>query len=401
MRSIEELRNDTPGVEIVAHFNNCGSALPPNPVIDAQIEHLRLESDLGGYEAAQRNHGKRTLYSAAAALLGCGSDEIAFADSASRAWDVLVNSLGLRPGDEIVTSRLEFGVNLLILRRLAIRTGARVKIVNSRPDGTIDLDDLYRSLSDRTKLVAIAHAAGHYGGVNPVEAIGAAIAGTEAVFLVDATQSLGQLPVDVDAMRCHALTASGRKWLRGPRGTGFLYVRNDVSDRIDPVTVGLVTSDVSFDNYSIREEVALRSNARRFEAWERNVAAEIGLAVAIEYFLEVGIDWAHHRITALASYILDRLRSVPGVFVLPTDELRSGVVGLTVPGGEPAVVALRSYLRERSVHVSSMAYIDAPLDYAARGIDAVLRISPHYYNTDNEVDTLCEHLADGLKALAA
>jgi selenocysteine lyase/cysteine desulfurase len=237
--------------------------------------------------------------------------------------------------------------------------------------------------------------------VNPVEAVGAAIAGTEAVFLVDATQSLGQLPVDVDAMGCHALTASGRKWLRGPRGTGFLYVRNDVSDRIDPVTVGLVTSDVSFDNYSIREEVAMRSNARRFEAWERNVAAEIGLAVAIEYFLEVGIDWAHHRIVALASYVLDRLRSVPGVFVLPTNDVRSGVVGLTVPGGEPAVVALRGYLRERSVHVSSMAYIDAPLDYAARGIDAVLRISPHYYNTDNEVDTLCEHLADGLKALAA
>jgi selenocysteine lyase/cysteine desulfurase len=347
------------------------------------------------------NQNKRTLYSAAANLLGCAAEEIAFADSASRAWEVLVNSLGLRPGDEIVTSRMEFGINLLTLRRLATRTGARVTIVESRSDGTIDLDDLSRSLTERTRLVAITHAAGHYGGVNPVEAVGELVAGVEAVLLVDATQSVGQMPVDVDAMSCHALTASGRKWLRGPRGTGFLYVRNGFSDRIDPVAVGLVTSDLSFDNYSIKEELALRSDARRFEAWERNVAAEIGLAVAVEYLLRIGVDWVHQRIKDLTAHILDRLESIPDIAVLPADDLRSGILGLALPGGRPAVAAVRSYLHERGVNVSSMDYMDAPLDCAARGIDATLRISPHYYNTDNEVDLLCEQLVAGLKAVAA
>jgi selenocysteine lyase/cysteine desulfurase len=402
MRSIAELRRETPGVEAVAHFNNCGSALPPVAVRDAQVRHLELESELGGYEAAQVNQPRRTMYTAAARLLGCSPDEIAFADSASRAWTEFVASLSLRPGDEILTSRIEYGINLLSLRRLALRTGARMRIVASRPDGTIDIDDFERCLTERTRLVAITHAAGHFGGVNPVEKIGRMVAGTEALLLVDACQSVGQIPVDVTNLACHALTASGRKWLRGPRGSGFLYVRHGTSERIDPVTVGLVTSDLKFDNYLIREEVAMRADARRFEAWERNVAAEIGLAAALEYLIEVGIEDAHRRIVGLTTYLMDRLRGQPGISVLePIDpQVRSGVIGLALAGGAPRVAELRQYLRERKVNVSSMDYADGPLDYAARRIDAVLRISPHYYNTEDEADLLCGQLAAGLRAVA-
>jgi cysteine desulfurase / selenocysteine lyase len=401
MKSIEELRRETPGAGVVAHFNNCGSALPPAPVLDAQIEHLRMEGTVGGYEAAQRNQGRRTMSAAAARLLGCSADEIAFADSASRAWNELVFSLSLQPGDEILTSRIEFGVNLLTLRRLAIRTGSRLRIVASRVDGTIDLDDLSRHLTDCTRLVAITHAAGHFGGVNPVEEIGRLVAETKALFLVDACQSLGQMPVDVDAMSCHALTASGRKWVRGPRGSGFLYVRDGTSELIDPVAVGLVTSDLRFDNYLIREEVALRSDAKRFEAWERNVAAEIGLAVALEYLTEVGVDSARSRITDLTAHIVDRVESMPDVSLLrPIGEIRSGVIGMALSGGTHQIAAVRRYLHWRGINVSSMERVDAPLDYAARGIDSVLRISPHYYNTDDEVDRLCEHLAAALKSAA-
>jgi len=401
VKSIEELRGETPGAGVVAHFNNCGSALPPSAVLDAQLEHLRLEGEIGGYEAAQRNMGRRTMSEAAARLLGCAANEIAFADSASRAWNELVSSMSLRRGDEILTSRIEYGMNLRSLRRLALRTGSRLRIVASRADGTVDLDDLSRNLSSSTKLVAITHAAGHFGGVNPVEEIGRLVAGTRAVFLVDACQSLGQMPVDVDAMSCHAMTASGRKWLRGPRGSGLLYVRNDTSELIDPVPVGLVTSDLQFDNYLIREEVALRSDAKRFEIWERNVAAEIGLAVALEYLAGVGVEAAHRRIAELAGYLADRVGSMPGVSLLrPLGETRSGVIGLALPGGTHQVAAVRQYLHGRGINVSSMQYDGAPLDYAARGIDSVLRISPHYYNTDDEVDRLCWHLAAALRAAA-
>ncbi len=400
MRSTEELRRDTPGADLVAHFNNCGAALPPAPVFEAQIAHLRLECARGGYEAAQASVDKRTLYATAASLIGCAPEEIAFADSASRAWDVLINALGLRPGDEIITSRMEYGLNLLILRRLALRTGARVKILASRPDGTVDLEHLAVCLGPRTRLVAIAHAAGHYGAVNPVERIGAMVAGSDAVFMLDATQSVGQLPVNVDEIPCDVMTASGRKWLRGPRGTGFLYVRNGMAERIDPVTVGLVTTDPGFDNLSIKEEVALRADARRFEAWERNVAAEIGLAVAIDYLLDLGVQPVHQRIVDLSTHIIERVRPLRGISWLPTDGVRSGVIGFTLPGGGPAVAAVRAYLHERGVNVSSMDHTGAPLDCAGRGIDAVLRISPHYYNTDNEIDRLCELLASALHAAA-
>jgi len=376
-KSIEGLRADTPGAGRVAHFANCGSALPPAAVVNAQIDHLRLEREIGGYEAAARNQTKRTLHSGAARLLGCGADEIAFAESASRAWCMFVDSLALRPGDEILTSRIEFGANLVALHRLAARTGAAVRVVRCRPDGTIDVDALAESLTGRTKLVAITQAAAHFGGVNPAEQIGRVVAATDALFLVDACQSLGQLPVDVGAMSCHALTATGRKWLRGPRGTGFLYVRNGIGARID------------------------RAGARRFELWERNVAAEIGLAVALDYLREIGVDAAHRRITGLAAHIVERLRPIARTSLLRTDDVRSGVIGLSLPGGARAVAAVKDHLHKRGVNVSAMAYADAPLDCAARKIDSVLRIAPHYYNTEDEVDELCAHLADGLRTIQA
>jgi cysteine desulfurase/selenocysteine lyase len=367
LKSIDELRGDTPGVRRVAHFNNCGAALPPMAVVEAQIDHLLLERDVGGYEAAARNQAKRTLNGAASRLLGCAPEEIAFADSASRAWNLFVHSLMLRPGDEILTSRIDFSTNLDALRWLSERFGATVRTLPSRTDGTVDPDGLPHLLNRRTKLVAITHAAGHFGGVNPVEDIGGLLAGGDTLFLVDACQSAGQLPVDVAAMRCDALTVSGRKWLRGPRGTGFLYVRGQA--------------------------------ARRFELWERNVAAEIGLATAIDYFLDIGVEAVRQRIARLAGSIVERLRAIPEISVLDaSDGVRSGVVGLTIPGGERAVAAIREYLRRRGVNVSSMARQDVPLDCAARNVAAVLRIAPHYYNTEDEIDRLFEHLVAGLRA---
>jgi cysteine desulfurase / selenocysteine lyase len=398
MKSIDELRNETPGATRVMHFNNCGSALPPAAVVNAQIEHLLLERDVGGYEAAASNERKRTVYSAAAALLGCRSDEIAFASSASCAWNGFVDSLALRPDDEILTSRIECGTNLSALRQLAMRTGAAPKILASRPDGTVDLDDLARRLGRRTKLVAVSHAAAHFGGVNPVKDIGKLVAGTGAIFLVDACQSLGQIPVNVDAIACDALTASGRKWLRGPRGTGFLYVRRGASEKMGLGAEGIIAQELDPDNDWISTGDEITSDARRLELWERNVASEIGLAVAIEYLLEIGVEAAHHRIAGLAARVVERLQPVPGVSVLATGTIGSGIVGLSFSGGARAVAYVKDYLHKRAVNVSGMGYYDAPLDCAARKIRSILRVAPHYYNTEEEIEELCEHLAAGLRA---
>jgi cysteine desulfurase/selenocysteine lyase len=400
MKSIEELRRETPGVEIVVHFSNCGAALQPAAVVDAQIEHLWLERDLGGYEAAEHNRDRRTFYTAAAELLGCDPSEIAFTDSASRAWNVFLHSLSLRPGDEILTSRIEFGNGLRALHQLAARSGATLKIVGSQPDGTIDLDDLATSLNDRVKLVAITHAAGHYGGVNPAEEIGKLVSNTGALYLIDACQSVGQMPIDVDTILCDVLTASGRKWLRGPRGTGFLYVRNGVTDRVDPATMRGVPPDSRYEDYSAETGLEEPAGARRFERWERNVAAEIGLAVAIEYLLDIGIDAVQQNIRRLTAQVEGRLRGMPKLSLLDTEDVRSGLIGMTLSGGAAAIQAMRGYLRERGVNVSSMAFEDAPVDCELRRIESTLRVAPHYYNTVDEIDILCEHLAAGLRALS-
>ena len=398
MKSIDELRNDTPGATRVIHFNNCGSALPPTAVVNAQIEHLLLERDVGGYEAAASNARKRTVYPAAAKLLGCRPDEIAFVHSASQAWSGFVDALALRPNDEILTSRIEFGSNLSALRHLAMRTGAVLKIIASRPDGTVDLGDLARRLSRRTKLVAVTHAAGHFGGVNPVESIGSVVAGTGAIFLVDASQSLGQMPVDVDAIACDALTASGRKWLRGPRGTGFLYVRSGVSEKMGSRVTGIIAREFDPDNDWIGAGSEITSDARHFELWERNIASEIGLAVAIEYLLEIGVETVNHRITSLAARIMERLQPLAEVSLLATDTVCSGIVGLSFSGGPRAAAYVKDDLQKRAMNVSSIGYYDAPLDCAARKIKSVLRIAPHYYNTEEETEELCAHLAAASKA---
>ncbi|MEU1249781.1 aminotransferase class V-fold PLP-dependent enzyme [Micromonospora arida] len=392
MKQIAQLRADTPGAENVKHFNNCGAALMPRQVLDAQVEHLKLESKIGAYEAALMAKGKRTSYVTASKLLGCEPDEIAFCDSASRAWDAFAYSLRFDKGDEILTSRVEFGANLVSLGHIAKRDGARIRITKSRADGTVDIDDFRKQLSDKTKLVALTHAAAHYGGINPVEAVGEIVAGTGAMYLVDACQSFGQMPVDVSAIQCDALTITGRKWLRGPRGTGLLFVRSTTTQDIDPVLSDVATGDVELDEQGEIVDVKLRSDARRFELWERSVAAEIGLGAALQYLLDLGVENVHAAVKERVGRIADKLSNLDGLKIIdPASE--SGVIGLRSADGRP-IPEIQQALRSRGINTSTMADYDAPLDFSYRGIETVLRISPHYYNTFDEVDDLCEALID-------
>jgi cysteine desulfurase/selenocysteine lyase len=390
MKTFDELRSETPGAQRTAHFNSCGAALPPTTVVEAQIGHLKLEASIGGYEAAATSTKKNSIYASAAQLIGCSEAEIAFTDSASRAWNVFVYSLSLRPGDEILTSRIEFGTNLISLQHVAERSGAKLRILDPMPDGTVDVSDLSRRLSERTKLVAITHAAAHFGGVNPVEEIGALLAGFNALYLVDACQSVGQMQVDVSRIRCHALTATGRKWLRGPRGSGFLYVREGVSEAIDPVLSDLVTADLLLDQHDNITGITFGPDARRFELWERNVAGEIGLGVAIQYLLSVGLDFAHKRIKQLSDLVKERLSDVPHITVIEASGGDSGLIG--VVSAERSLNDVKRYLADHGVSVSTMADYHAPLDFAARGLESVLRIAPHYYNTEADVDKLHQAL---------
>jgi selenocysteine lyase/cysteine desulfurase len=393
MLDIDKARRETRGTSRVAHLNNCGASLPPDAVVDAIVQHLNAERDLGPYEAAAAYGDAMTrLYDAAASLIGCEPEEIAFCDSATRAWNVLVYSLPLHKGDRILVSPIEFGSALIAVQHVAERCGAEVEILPADENGRIRVDQFERSLArGQPRLVAVTHAAAHSGAVNPVEDIGQLAKKAGAFYLVDACQSLGQMPVSVNALHCDALTATGRKWLRGPRGTGFLYVRKEAAASIDPVTVDLVTADyLSRADDATGSHLRIRPDTRKFELWERSIAAAIGLGVALQYCLDLTTDddTAYRCVRDLAQYTVDRLRELATVRVWAPPRAESGVVGFTMEGLEPK--AIKAACAGRAINISTMADYDAPLDFARRSSSGVCRVAPHYYNTTSEVDAFMD-----------
>jgi len=390
MIDLERVRADTPGVAHVAHLNNAGSALPPRQVHEAVVAHLEREAEIGGYEAARerRERWERT-YDALARLLNASPDEIAVIENATRAWDMAFYSFRFERGDRILTGRAEYASNWIALKQVADRTGAGVEVVPDDEHGQIDVSALERMLDGDVKLVSLVHVPTQSGLVNPAAAVGRVTRAAGVPLLLDACQSAGQLPLNVEEIGCDILSGTGRKFLRGPRGTGFLYVRRELIEKLEPPLL-----DMHAAEWLPGGDYRIRADARRFENWETYYAGKIGLGVAVDYALDVGVDAIWERIQQLASRLRAGLREIAAVTLLDRGAVLGATCTFAVAGVEP--VEVRDFLARRGVNVSVMERASAQLDFGARGIETAVRSSVHYYNDDGDLDRLVE----GVRAIA-
>ncbi|TWT15957.1 aminotransferase class V-fold PLP-dependent enzyme [Reyranella sp. CPCC 100927] len=385
MIDLASVRADTPGIEHRIHLNNAGAALMPKPVLDAMTTYLKREAAIGGYEAA--DEAQQTLdavYSSVARLVGADTSEIALMENATIAWQMAFYSLSFRPGDRILTARAEYAANYVAFLQVARTHGVRIDVVPNDENGVLDPEALETMIDDRVRLVAITWIPTNGGLVNPAAAVGRITRKHGIPYLLDACQAVGQLPIDVAQVGCDMLSATGRKFLRGPRGTGFLYVRQALLAQLHPPMIDHFAAPwVAPDRYD------LRPDARRFESWENNYAARLGLGVAVDYAQALGLDEIEARCRELGDTLRAELRRVPGIAVHDLGLHPSAIVSFTIDG-QPAD-SVKAALAEARINVTTSKASSTLLDAAARALPTVLRASPHYYNTEDDLLALVAH----------
>jgi len=384
---LERARRETPGCENILHFNNAGASLMPQPVLDTVVGHLRLEAQMGGYEAAEfSREAVEQVYDSIASLAGCRPDEVAVIENATRAWDMAFYAMRFSPGDRILTCKSEYGSNFIAFLQVARRTGAKVEVVPNDCLGQVCVKELENMIDGRVKLIAITHVPTNGGLVNPAAEIGRVARGAGIPFLLDACQSVGQMPVDISEISCDILSATGRKFLRGPRGTGFLVVRREILELLEPPFLDIHAAKwVSGNRYEVR------ADARRFENWETNYAGKLGLGAAIDYALGWGLEAIQERVSDLALALRTRLSEIDGVTMQDLGEKQCGIVTFTLNGLAP--LDIRRILSGQKMNVSVSPVEYTRLDMEERGLESVVRASVHYYNSEEEVDRFCAAVA--------
>ena len=377
---VTRARRDTPGCSRVLHLNNAGSSLPPQPVVDAVIAHLQLEAGIGGYEAeAKADASIERTYEAVAELLGCATHEVALTESATTGWQAVFSAIPLTRGDRVLIGRADYASNSIAILQRCRRTGAKLGVIPDDEYGQTSVDALRAMIDDRVKLIALTHVPTNGGLVNPAEAVGAVARAHNITYLLDACQSVGQMPIDVEKIGCDALTFAGRKYVRGPRGTGALYVRRTLLETLEPLAL-----DLRGATWTSADQYEICADARRFETWESCVAARIGLGVAIDYALRLGLDDIATRVTMLAQQLRTQLQEIPGVVVEDLGERKCGIVTFTVEGWDPE--RIKTALAADKVNVSVSPRHFTLLDMDARGLAKLTRASIHYYNTEEELE---------------
>lgn len=384
MIDLDSIRSETPGVDHSTYLHSAGSALPPQTVLDAVMNHLDLEAIVGGYTAAARESERiDAVYDSLARLLNAGRTEIAITENATVGWQLAFYSQQFGPGDRILTGEAEYAANYVAYLQVSKRTGVSVEVIPSAENGELDVTALESMIDDRVKLISITWVPTNGGLVNPAAEVGRVAKKYGITYLLDACQAVGQLPVDVKELNCDFLTATGRKFLRGPRGTGFLYVSEKMLESVEPPMI-----DHFGAPWTSRGDYTLRADARRFETWENAYALRLGLGAAAEYALSIGIDNIHERSFGLAQELRSKLAENDRVTIHDLGAKPCSIVSFSVDGIDAADVVTSA--TENGITIGTTPPNSTLLDSEARGLPVLVRASPHYYNTETEVARLSD-----------
>lgn len=384
--AVSRWRAETPGCSTVVHLNNAGAALPPSAVLNTVTAHLLNEAHFGGYEAAlAAAAAMERVYVSVGSLIGAGPGEIALVENATAAWDMAFYSIPFEPGDRIVTGVSEYASNYLAFLQLRAARGVEIQVIPDDEAGEIDLDALDRAVEGRTRLIALTHVPTNGGVVNPAAEVGRIARRHGVLYLLDACQSAGQIDMSVADIGCDFLSATGRKFLRGPRGTGFLYARAATTADLHPPFI-----DLHAATWTAPYAYELAPSARRFENWESSVAGLLGLGAAADYALAIGMNRIEARIRSLAGRLRALLAGVGGITVHDKGRSPGGIVTFSHERADPDTICRK--LRAQRINAWVTQPSSTLLDHKSRKLPSLVRASVHYYNTDDELSQFTQAL---------
>lgn len=386
---LDAVRAETPGCASSVHLNAAGSSLPPAVVLDTVVEYLQTEARVGGYEIADDRHeALESVYQHASHFIGGDPKNWAFVESATRAWNAAFSALRFEPGDQVLTTQAEYPSNMGGLLRAHEIQGVEILVVPDDEHGQVDVAALESMLTKRTRLVSLTHVPTQGGLINPAVRVGSVLRDTQILYQLDACQSVGQLPVNIEEIGCDILSFTGRKFLRGPRGTGMVWASNAALSQMDnPAGV-----DMQGATWEAPMTITPHRSGRRFEPYEVFFAGKVGLAAALEYAAAIGIEDITAHNADLSTRLRHGLSELPGVDVHDKGSHKSAIVTFTVDGQNANDIRLR--LRAIGINVAASTAASARLDFPERNLDNVVRASVHYYNTPAEVDALIDAIAN-------
>lgn len=385
---IERFRNDTTGCRHVNHLNNAGASLMPDVVTQSIFEHIKLESEIGGYEAAALKANEiQQFYINAGKLINSKAGNIAFTSSATDSYTRALSSIPFQAGDIILTDNDDFISNQIQFISCQKRFGIKIVRIKNADIGGVDLQDLEEKLFRlQPKLLAITHVPTNSGLVQPVKSIGEIYGRYEKLhanktwYILDACQSAGQMKLDIEELKCDFLSITIRKFLRGPRGTGFLYISDKALNfGLEPLFIDMRGAD-----WIEKDEYKQQPDAKRYEDWEFAYALVLGSSAAIEYCLNIDEDRIWRQVKSLSNYIRNELSRIDKVRVLDKGPDVGALVTFTVEGSQPKYIVDELLNRKINVVASFRNY--AVIDFDEKKVQWAIRASPHYYNTVEEID---------------